>query len=102
MSRDGPLGKACQWIRCGSAVCPSRVEVTVRRARERVGEAVAACPPAVAGEHAAASAAARARTPSRNAGGLLVPCRFIHRLHHAGARVARKMDMDPAWKTWVT
>jgi hypothetical protein len=56
----------------------------------------------VADEQAAASAAARARTPSRDAGGLLVPCRFIHRLHHVEVRVAWKIDMDPAWKSWVT
>ena len=32
MCAAGTLAKACQWIRDGRAVCPSRVEVTVRRA----------------------------------------------------------------------
>ena len=67
-------GNACQWIRCGSAVCPSRVEVTVKRALDTAGEA--GCPPALADEQPAASIA-KASSQSPDAATLLVPSRCI-------------------------
>src|SRR5215813_7275141 len=76
MSAAGALAKACQWILWGTAVCPSIVEVTVKRTVEPVGEA--ACPPALADEQPAANIA-RARSQVQSLGGasLFGPSRFI-------------------------